>query len=106
MNLDEAQKQKVRMWIDEGLKLAEIQKKLASEFGLSMTYMEMRFLLDDLKLKPKEKDLPPSPPSEIGKKAEAAVKPGTKPGAPLSADEPLDELEDEEDALPGGLGNV
>ena len=57
MNLDEPQKAKVRGWIEEGLKLSEIQKKLASEFGLSMTYMEMRFLLDDLKLKPKEKKL-------------------------------------------------
>src|SRR6266404_7803413 len=58
MNLDQAQKQRVAEWIEEGLKLSEIQKKLVSEFGVSMTYMEVRFLLDDLKLKPKE----PQPP--------------------------------------------
>ena len=63
MNLDQAQKQRVTEWIEEGLKLSEIQKKLASEFGVSMTYMEVRFLLDDLKLKPKEQQPPvPVPP--------------------------------------------
>ena len=58
MNLNQAQKQRVAEWIEEELKLSEIQKKLASELGVQMTYMEVRFLLDDLKLKPKE---PPPP---------------------------------------------
>ncbi len=56
MNLDETQKQTVQKWIEDGLKLSEIQDKLASELGLRLTYMEVRFLLDDLKLKPKEKE--------------------------------------------------
>src|SRR5437899_3133597 len=106
MNLDEAQKQKVVGWLEEGLKLSEIQKKVASEFGLSMTYMEMRFLLDDLKLKPKEKEAPRTPVPDLGKKPETAGKPGMKPGVPLPADQPLEELEDEEEALPTGPANV
>lgn len=106
MNLDEAQKAKVRGWIEEGLKLSDIQKKLASEFGLSMTYMEMRFLLDDLKLKPKEKEVPPAPTPDLGRKPETAGKSAMKPADPLPADEPLEELEDEEEGMPGGLGNV
>ena len=59
MNLDDTQRQKVAAWINEGLKLAEIQKRLESELGLRLTYLEVRFLVDDLKLKPK--DPPPAP---------------------------------------------
>src|SRR5580658_2062817 len=70
-NLDHAQRQKVAAWINEGLKLAEIQKRLESEFGLRMTYLDVRFLVDDLKLKPKD---PPPPP---------------KPAAPSAGDSPL-----------------
>ena len=106
MNLDEAQKQKVVGWLEEGLKLSEIQKKVASEFGLSLTYMEMRFLLDDLKLKPKEKEVPRTPVPDLGRKPGAPGKPGMKLGAPVPADELLEELEDEEEALPAGGGNV
>ena len=54
MNLDEAQRQKVAAWIAEGLKLSEIQNRIASEFGTRLTYMEVRLLVDDLKLTPKD----------------------------------------------------
>ena len=54
MNLDEAQKETVRKWISEGLKLSEIQNRLASDLGVKLTYMEARFLMDDLKLQPKD----------------------------------------------------
>ena len=55
MKLDEVQQQTVRKWIDDGLKLSEIQSRLATDLGVRMTYMEVRFLLDDLKLKPQDK---------------------------------------------------
>src|SRR5436190_17910660 len=64
MNLDEAQKRKVTAWIEEGLKLSEIQSKLASELGVKLTYMETRFLVDDLKLTPKD-HAPPQAAKEI-----------------------------------------
>lgn len=51
MNLTEAQKQTVTGWIAAGAKLAEVQNRLASEFALRLTYMEVRFLVDDLKLR-------------------------------------------------------
>ncbi|MGO8925475.1 MAG: hypothetical protein ACLQU3_00925 [Limisphaerales bacterium] len=54
MNLDEAQRQKVAEWIGQGLKLSEIQNRLISELGVTMTYMEVRLLVDDLKLTPKD----------------------------------------------------
>jgi hypothetical protein len=63
MNLDETQKQKVTAWIGEGLKLADIQKRLETEFGLRVTYLEVRLLVDDLKLKPKDPPAPPKPPA-------------------------------------------
>ncbi len=62
MTLDEAQKQKVRQWIEEGLKLSEIQSRLEQEFSLKMTYLEARFLVDDLKLSLKDPTPPPKPP--------------------------------------------
>lgn len=65
MNLTEAQKQTIQGWISEGLRLAEIQRRLESELRLSMTYMEARLLLDDLKLVPKDQP-PPAPASQIG----------------------------------------
>jgi hypothetical protein len=61
MNLDEGQRKKVAEWIGQGLKLSEIQTRIASELGVSMTYMDVRLLVDDLKLIPK--DVEPSKPS-------------------------------------------
>jgi len=54
MKLDEAQKQKIAAWIAEGLKLSDIQKRIATELGLSLTYMDTRLLVDDLKLVPSD----------------------------------------------------
>jgi hypothetical protein len=61
MNLDDTQWQAVSKWISEGAKLSEIQNRLASEFGVKLTYMEARFLVDDLKLTPKD----PEPPKAV-----------------------------------------
>src|SRR5271154_2098903 len=61
MNLDETQRQAVAKSINDGLKLAEIQKRLESDFGLRVTYLDVRLLVDDLKLKPKDPVPPPKP---------------------------------------------
>lgn len=61
MNLDETQQGKVREWIGAGLQPAEIQKRLAEELGVRLTYMEVRFLLADLALEPHDKEVPPDP---------------------------------------------
>lgn len=82
MNLDQSQKQKVSAWIAEGLKLAEIQKRLVSEFGVNLTYMEVRFLVDDLKLVPKDPAVPQAP---VAPKAEPALPPPPGTGTPASA---------------------
>jgi hypothetical protein len=83
MNLDESQRQKVAAWIADGAKLAEIQTRLMSEFNLKLTYMEVRFLVDDLKLTPKD----PEPPKVVAPVAEAA-KPAETKSAPPPAGPP------------------
>jgi hypothetical protein len=79
MQLTDEQKQKVAAWIAEGMKLSDIQSRLASEFDVRMTYMDARMLVDDLKLTPKD----PDPPKQETPAAPAAPAPA---GAPPSAE--------------------
>jgi hypothetical protein len=91
MNLDEAQRTKVSQWISEGLKLSDIQNRLASEFGLRLTYMDVRLLVDDLKLTPKDIEPPKSAtlgasaPSAAATPTAAGKKPAGAPGTPAQA---------------------
>lgn len=78
MKLDDTQRQAVSKWISEGAKLAEIQNRLAAEFGIKLTYMEARFLVDDLKLTPKD----PEPPKVVETPIVAAQPPVANPLAP------------------------
>ena len=50
MSLTPEQKQTVAGWVTEGDSLSVVQKKLLEEFKISMTYMDVRFLVDDLEL--------------------------------------------------------
>ena len=68
MNLNDAQKKSVIEWIAQGMKLAEIQRRIGSEFGIVVTYMEVRFLVDDLKLTPKDPE-PPKPVELAGRQS-------------------------------------
>ena len=60
MNLTDEQRQRVAAWIAQGAKLSEVQSRLAEELGIKLTYMDTRFLVDDLKLTPKDPE-PPKP---------------------------------------------
>ncbi len=96
MNLTEDQRQRVTAWIVQGAKLSEIQNRLLSEFGIKLTYMEVRFLVDDLKLTPKDPEPPKTPePAVLAKPVEekSAPAPGkvtvgvdqiARPGAVVS----------------------
>lgn len=77
MNLDEAQRKKVAEWLAQGLKLSEIQNRLQAELGVKLTYMEVRLLVDDLKLTPKD------------------VEPVTATASPLTAPAPAAALQPE-----------
>jgi hypothetical protein len=84
MNLDEKQRQAVATWINDGLKLAEIQKRLESDFGLRVTYLEVRLLVDDLKLKPKDPPPPPKPAAPVVPEPAADLAPGPPPSGGVS----------------------
>jgi hypothetical protein len=89
MELTAEQKQVVASWVGEGASLAEVQTRILSEFELSMTYMDVRFLVLDLNVPlqdpvpvvvapPAEKTIPdeaPLPP------APAAMPPNEPPAA-------------------------
>ncbi|MDR3457907.1 MAG: hypothetical protein P4N60_10710 [Verrucomicrobiae bacterium] len=80
MKLDDNQRQTVAKWIADGAKLSEVQNRLASELGIKLTYMEARFLVDDLKLTPKD----PEPPKVVAPPAAAVTPPAATP-APAGA---------------------
>jgi hypothetical protein len=101
MNLNDAQRQAVVDWIAEGLKLSEIQKRLENQFGLRMTYMEARFLLDELKVMPKD-PAPPPPPAPSPLTNQGGLAAGPAAGQPPVA-EPSSDVSG---ALPPGSGAV
>ena len=52
---------KVSAWVAEGATLSQIQERLSSQLEVSMTYMDVRFLVDDLNLALVEKEEPKKP---------------------------------------------
>jgi len=93
MNLNEAQRQQVAAWVADGLKLSEIQSRLA-ELNVGLTYMEVRLLVDDLKLTPKDPEpLKPATPI-VAPAADAKAPEAPEPAAPAPT------------APPGAAGNV
>jgi hypothetical protein len=95
MKLDDAQKAKVSEWIAAGCKLAEIQNRLMAELGIKLTYMEVRFLVDDLKLVPKDPE-PVKPvvlaPPEKSNPATAQAAAPMAAGTPMRKGEPVDQV--------------
>ena len=86
MTLDDNQRKKVAQWLADGMKISEIQNHLASELGVRMTYMDVRLLVDDLKLVPKDTE-PPKPIAPVvpGPAAQPAGAPALNPEKPAVA---------------------
>ncbi|MFA5264546.1 MAG: hypothetical protein WC378_12060 [Opitutaceae bacterium] len=127
MDLTPEQKQKVAEWVATGDNLSAIQKKLGETFKISMTYMDVRFLVDDLNLQLKDpkpavvaSDVAKTPPSphgaspgkDAGEKKGFLDKVKEKVGLGSNASEealPPDLEEDEEtieDEAPGSASSV
>ncbi len=60
--LSEEQKGIVAQWFAAGAGLAEIQKRISSEFGIDLTYLDVRLLVADLP-QPAEPEPPASEPA-------------------------------------------
>ncbi len=99
MELTQEQQAAVAGWVREGASLSDVQKRLAEEFQVSMTYMDVRFLVDDLDLDLADANSGAAPAPEVEAPAEptAPVDPAEANGAAI---EP--ELLDE----PGGPGGA
>ena len=54
MELTEEQKKTISEWVADGASIADVQKRLNDDFEFALTYMEARFLIDDLDLKLKD----------------------------------------------------
>jgi len=83
MSLDDDQKKAVSGWIADGRSVSEIQDMLRSELNVAMTYMEVRFLVDDLGLQFQDPEPEPEP----------------EPGEPEALEAPAPN-----DAIPAGPG--
>ncbi len=83
MTLTPEQQQAVSSWVAAGDNLSVIQKKLADEFKVSMTYRDVRFLVDDLNLALKD-PAPKVDTSDLSKTSAApagAAAPSPRPAA-------------------------
>lgn len=112
MTLSPEQKHAVATWIAAGDNLSAVQKKLSEQFKLSMTYRDVRFLVDDLNLELTD-PAPKVDTSDISKvrpakpaAAEAELAPANAAAAEV---EPMDEeIAEAElaDAVPVGASKV
>jgi hypothetical protein len=82
MSLTPEQKQAVSAWVAAGDNLSIVQKKLSEQFKISMTYRDVRFLVDDLGLELKNA----APKTDASDVTKAAVPvPGAGAPPPRSA---------------------
>ena len=120
MSLTPEQKQTVASWVAAGDNLSAVQKKLAEQFKVSLTYRDVRFLVDDLNLELKDpapkvdtsdvsKGAPPKAPEKKGMIDRLKEKVGLAPGAVEEDDLPPEDLPDTAEdfpAPPAGASNV
>jgi len=106
MSLTPEQKQAVASWVAGGDNLSLVQKKLSEQFKLSMTYMDVRFLVDDLGLELKNA-APKADTTDVTKaRASAPAAPAARPAAPAEKKGLMDKLKekvglgDDEDEIP------
>lgn len=83
--LTDLQKKQVAAWVGEGLSLAQIQTKIAEDFGVSMTYMDVRFLVDDLNLDLRDAaEETPAPAADVPAESASAGVPAAPDAVPAA----------------------
>ena len=77
MTLTQEQSDEVKQWLSEGAKIGEVQKRLSEKFGINLTYMDVRFLIDDLNLEIVDKPEPKAQQTQgdVPESAEAGEQP-------------------------------
>ena len=77
------QKREISGWVADGMGLSDIQRKINTDFGIVMTYMDVRFLVDDLNLTlvDEEEEVKPEDPE-----AGTDVKDDLNPDSPLDGE--------------------
>jgi hypothetical protein len=95
MSLSAEQKQAVSDWVAAGDNLSVIQKKLSDQFKVSMTYRDVRFLVDDLGLELKN-PAPKVDTNDVSKAPAAAAPGGGMPPPRGDAATPADDLPPED----------
>jgi len=78
------QKQLVAEWVKEGMGLSDIQRRINDDFGIVMTYIDVRFLVDDLNLDLVDEE------EEVVEKPEENDDSSATPDQAPSPDDPLD----------------
>ncbi len=111
MSLTPEQKQTVASWVAGGDNLSAVQKKLSEHFKISLTYRDVRFLVDDLDLALKDA-APKVDASDVTKtqpraQAQTAASSADAPApGPEGTEEDLEELPEDGLDAPAGGDNV
>jgi hypothetical protein len=91
MKVSAEQKTKISEWVVAGVSISQIQQRLAEEFDLKLTYMDTRFMIDDLGLelveqRPSQPTLEVVPEPAMGEPGSVSVELDriTQPGAVAS----------------------
>ena len=96
---NDEQKREIARWVSDGMGLSDIQKKINEDFGVVMTYMDVRFLVDDLDLTLVDEEEPVS--------GDGEDTPELSPDAPLPEDGGSGGIQVELDAVnpPGAMAS-
>lgn len=91
MELSQEQKAKISEWVEAGASLGEVQRRLREEFGVQMTYMEVRLLVLDIGAAVKDKPEPRAQqPATRGTPDGGAIGDGLDADAPAPAGDGFD----------------
>ena len=92
--LDDRQKDAVRQWAADGAGLSEIQRRIKDEFGISMTYMDVRFLMLDIDAAVKDKPEPKAREEGTGKREQGMddVPQTNEPSTPQNDEDAADDV--------------
>ena len=101
MSLTPEQAAAVSSWVAAGDNLSAIQKKLREQFSVALTYMDVRFLVDDLNLQLKDA------PKKVDASDVSKTQPKATPATPAAGNLPPGEDDLADDSLPpAGTGGV